>query len=673
MRSLPSEASPRVHLSAAAFALTTFVLGVGMTPRASAALAGTAALAVPVVVLAFRWHQVEGVLEAALRPLTQGRLRDSVEWRLVSLLRPHTRTVLVGLGLTLASTAVGVAKPWPTKILVDDVFGDGRFAGLGQRDALTVAAIMTVVLFLLSGGLALAQTRLLYGLTQRLIRDLRTDVFRHLTRASLRYHDSSGVGDTAYRISADTYALHTIVLGGLVPLTAATLTLVGTGFVMFSLDPVLAPLAMLSVPAAAIVSRRFAGTLRSSSVDVHERESQVYSHAEQTFTGIRTVQAFGRERFEADRFLDHADRSRGAMVRLVTEQTVFGLAVDGVLGLGIALVTWIAANRALAGHLSVGEVLVFLAYAATLYTPVSQLAGVVGELQTAAAGAQRVFEVLDAPQPHERPGATAPAAPARGELRLDGVSFGYAPGSEVLRDVGLTVTAGSTVALVGPTGAGKSTVLSLLLRLYDPDEGSVQLDGIDLRDLSLGWLRDQVAFVPQEPVLFPETIRENIRYGRLDASDDEVEEAARLANLYDEFARQPAGLDTPVGDRGVMLSGGQRQRIALARAFLKDAPVLLLDEPTAALDAETEVLVMDALWRLRAGRTCLVIAHRLSTVRHADAVVVVEEGRIVQQGDHPTLIRQPGLYRRLHEARFGRERGRGVVAIESFANPRTTT
>jgi ABC-type multidrug transport system fused ATPase/permease subunit len=295
---------------------------------------------------------------------------------------------------------------------------------------------------------------------------------------------------------------------------------------------------------------------------------------------------------------------------------------------------------------------VFLAYAGMLYTPVSELAGVFGELQEASASAQRVFEVLDVPTPPEPEGAVPPADRAEGRLELAGVRFGYDPVHPVLDGVDLVVEPGRTVAMVGPTGAGKSTVLSLLLRLYDPDEGAVLLDGHDLRSLPSAWVRDQLALVPQDPMLFPVSVRENIRYGRLDASDAEVEEAARKANILEELVEDPRGLDAPVGDRGVTLSGGQRQRVAIARAFLKDAPVILLDEPTSALDAGTEALVMEALWRLLEGRTCVVVAHRLSTVEEADRVVVVDEGRVVQHGTHRQLLRRRGIYRELHAARF---------------------
>jgi ABC-type multidrug transport system fused ATPase/permease subunit len=413
---------------------------------------------------------------------------------------------------------------------------------------------------------------------------------------------------------------------------------------------------------ASVVAGRFGSRIRDDSMAVHERESEVYAHAEQTLGSIRTVQAFGREGYEAERFTRRADASRGAMLRLVTKQTVFGLAIDFVLALGLALVTWVAARHALAGDLTPGEVLVLLAYAGSLYGPIAGLSSIFGELAAAAAGAQRVFDVLDEPVPTDAPGALAPSLRAVGEVQLDRVTFGYLPDHPVIEEIDLDARPGEMVALVGPTGAGKSTIVSLLLRLYDADAGTVRIDGHDVRTLPQQWLRDQIAYVPQDPVLFPVSIRENIRYGRLDATDAEVEEAARLANILDELRADPRGLDAPLGDRGVTLSGGQRQRVAIARAFLRNSPIVVLDEPTSALDASTESMVMDAVERLVRERTAIVVAHRLATVHRADQVLVLDGGRIVERGRHQQLLRAGGLYRDLHRARFGAQR-RTVVPL----------
>jgi len=559
-------------------------------------------------------------------------------------------------------TLAGLAKPWPTKILIDDALGSHSFLGLHAHAALLLSVFATIALFLVAGGLGLLQTALLFGLSQRLIADLRERTFEHLTRISLRYHDERSTGDSIFRVTNDTYAVQSVLLDGLVPLASAFLSLTGAVIVLLAFDPFFALLSAVSAPFAFVLSKRFTGRINKSAATLQLRESEVYSQAEQTLGGIKTVQAHGREDHEAARFATRTGASRIAMMRLVTDQTLFGLAIDFVLAAGLGLVTYVAAERALSGAITPGEVLVVIAYAGTVYQPMSGIASTIGELRAASAAAERVFEVLDQPHVVAPRHATPPAARAQGRLSFDKVSFEYSAGRRVLDDISFSVDPGQLVALVGPTGAGKSTIASLLLRLYDPRTGCVTLDDVDLRRLPLGWLREQIAFVPQEPALFNASLRENIRYGRLNATDEEVLSAAMAANL-DELLEDPRGLDLVVGGRGNTLSGGQRQRVAIARAFLKNAPVLILDEPTSALDAATEVLVMDALEQLFADRTAIVIAHRLSTVYRASQVLVVREGRIVQQGTHAQLSRQAGLYRTLHQARFGRQRGAKPLAI----------
>jgi ABC-type multidrug transport system fused ATPase/permease subunit len=422
---------------------------------------------------------------------------------------------------------------------------------------------------------------------------------------------------------------------------------------MLALDVELTFLALASVPFAALATRRFTGRIRVASLALRDREAAVYAHAEQTLGEIRVVQAFGRERYESTRFAERARASRDAYMSLTQTQVLFGLAVDFILSAGLGVVTWVAARHALAGGMTAGEVLVFVAYAASLYGPVSGLAGIVRELQHAAASAQRVFELLDEPWLDQALDKPIPARRARGELTVRAVRFSYTPERRVLWDISFTARPGELIALVGPTGAGKSTLMSLLLRLHDPTEGRIEIDGVDLRDVPLPWLRQQIALVPQEPTLFPASVRENIRYGRLDATDEEVERAAAAAKILDELRDDPRGIDAPLGDGGITLSGGQRQRVAIARALVRDAPIVLLDEPTSALDASTEERISESLGELLVGRTAIVIAHRLDTVRRADRILVLDKGRIFQAGTHEELRHERGLYRRLHEARFG--------------------
>jgi ATP-binding cassette subfamily B protein/subfamily B ATP-binding cassette protein MsbA len=641
----------------------------GWMPLYLVAIAAAVALA---LITGEQWKRIRRFLGRRERdgdgnvvPLGRGRPAPtkgaSVERRLFRYLRPYWRGVLAAFGITVSAVLVGLAKPWPTKILVDDVLGTEQLFGFGKQAALAASVLLTLVIFLVSGALGILQTRVVTGLSQRLLQDMRGQLFGHLTRLSLRFHDERGIGDTAYRVTTDTYAVQSILLNGLLPTAAALFQLIGTLVIMIRLDVQLALLALVSAPIAIVVTKRFGTFIRRYSLEYTQRESDVYTHAEQALAGIRTVQAFAREQYETNRFQGHVAASRTAMMRLVTLQTLFGLAISGILALGMATVTWFAAQRAISGELSTGEVLVILAYAGGLFGPISGLTSVFADLQKAAAGAGRVFEVLDLPQPPNTAAIADVPDRAKGHIRMEGVGFAYSPGVPVLADIDLEAKPGQLVALVGPTGAGKSTLASLVLRLYDPDEGRVLLDGVDLRDLPLEWVREQVAFVPQEPLLFPISVRENIRYGRLEATDDEVEQAARDANILDELLVDPRGLDAPLGERGVTLSGGQRQRVALARAFLRDSPVVLLDEPTSALDAGTEMLIMDALDRLAANRTTIVIAHRLATVHRANRVIVLEHGRLTQIGTHRQLIRRRGRYRDLHEARFGPERAAASV------------
>src|SRR3954454_9200080 len=465
----------------------------------------------------------------------------SVERRLVLLLRPFWRQVVSGLAVTFGITLVGLAKPWPTKILVDDVFGPHRLWGLSQDAALAISVGLTMALFLLSGVLGLWQTRVLMGLGQDLVANLRRETYAHATRLSLRFHGENSAADSVYRLANDTYAVQSVLLDGVVPLVAALMTLGGTLGLMLAMDVELTFLALLSLPLAAIATNRFSRRIRRASLNLRDREAEVYAHAEQTLGEIRTVQAFARERHESGRSTARAQASRDAYMDLTQTQVVFGLVIDFILSAGLGLVTWVAAKHALAGGMTAGDVLVFVAYAGSLYGPVSGLAGIVRELQSSAASAQRVFELLDEPWLDHGLEKPVPARRATGELVMRDVRFAYREGHEVLHGISFRASPGELIALVGPTGAGKSTIMSLLLRLHDPSSGAIELDGIDLRDMPLPWLRAQLAVVPQEPALFGTSVRENIRYGRLKATDEEVERAAAAAEVLDELVADPRG------------------------------------------------------------------------------------------------------------------------------------
>ncbi len=562
-------------------------------------------------------------------------------------------TMVVRIGLDLL-------KPWPMKLLVDHGLGSqplppalaavvASWPGGGTREALigwSVAA--TVVLFLAGWALGVAVSYASIGFGQRMIYDLATDVFSHLQRLSLKFHSRQSVGDSIRRVTTDCGCISVIVKDAALPFVAALVTFVAMFVVMWRLEPRLTLVSMAAAPWLFIVLRRYMQPMLDTSYAQQEAEARLYEVVERQLTAIPVVQAFGQEP-AGDRVFA---QTTAAAVDAAVESTVVGLKFRLFTGLGTALGTaailWLGAHSVLDGRLTVGGILVFLAYLAALYGPLETLMYAPSTTQGAVGSARRVLEILDTRREVEdRPGAlTVPRL--AGHLRLEHVTCGYDEGRPILRDIDLEVRPGETVALIGPTGAGKSTLAGLVPRFYDPWSGRVTIDGIDVRDLALKSLRSQVAVVLQEAFLLPTTIAENIAYGRPGAPRAEIEAAARAANAHDFIMRLPAGYDTIVAERGATLSGGERQRLSVARALLKDAPILILDEPTSAVDAVTEALLLEALERLMHGRTTLIIAHRLSTVARADRIVALDHGVVVETGTPAELRRQGGMYARFH-------------------------
>ena len=579
----------------------------------------------------------------------------------------------LGVVLLIVSTLVSLTPPWMLKLIIDGFLGDEPVPGFLNRlaTALSVSHYKIALLTVLAGGLLLMQLvsalatvysmYLLVAVGLRMVFRLRCELFGHIQKLSLRFHDSTTVGDSLYRVTWDSYAAQALFNSGLVPALTALVGLAGIGGSMFTRDW-LVMLAGLGVglPLLALV-RWMDRPMTSHSMRVQERESEVSTRVQETLSGIRAVQAFGREGFETERFRREAESSLVANLRLTVLQTASQAAVGVLLAAGTALVVWFGCYRGL----TAGDVTMMVLYVGMLFKPLESLAYTAASIQGSVAGARRVFHILDQqPGVANAPDAVELSRRAAGQLTFDSVSFEYAPGQPVLKDISLELPAGATVALVGPSGAGKTTLVSLIMRFYDPNRGRILLDGQDLRKIKVESLRQNVSLVLQDPVLFGSTIGENIAYGRASSTPAEIEAAARAAGAHEFISALPLGYETQIGERGVSLSGGQRQRISIARAFLKDAPVLIMDEPTSALDAETEAHLLAAMERLKKGRTTIIIAHRLSTIRNADLIVAMRDGQVIECGSHAELLANPSLYAHLHSMQYGLAADSSEVASE---------
>ena len=584
--------------------------------------------------------------------------------RLIPYARPYRRSLGGVLLLMLSSVIFSVLAPWPLKLVVDYVLtgeplpegwdvlvvlpGTATPAGL-----LAWLAGATVLLFLAARGTETGRAVLSSRLGGKMTYDLGGDLFDRLQRLSLRFHGTHRVGDLVRRVTTDVSCVRGLVVGVFLQLATSLATLVVMFGIMWRLDPVLSLIALVAAPPLGMVIKLFAGPMAERTYEQQEREGELMARAEQTLTAVPVVQAFGREPHEDRQFRSMTHRTLRAYLRALASQMGFKIGTNTVTALGTAGLMIVGGLHVLNGTLTVGSLLVFLSYLASLYAPMETMAYLSTSVASAKAGARRVLEVLEAEEGvREAPDARPLPPPTRGAIAFEHVTFAYEPGTPVLQDVCLSIEPGETVALVGPTGAGKTTLASLIPRFFDPDRGTVRFDGHDVRHLTLESLRRQVALVLQEPFLLPLSVAENIAYGRPGASREEIERAAQAAQAAGFIASLPEGYDTVLGERGARLSGGQRQRLAIARALLKDAPVVLLDEPTSALDAGTEAGLMEALERLVAGRTVVVIAHRMTTVQRADRVVLLEHGRIARVWSQAEVAGADALYHGLHEMQF---------------------
>jgi len=580
-------------------------------------------------------------------------------------LRPYRRTLIFLTLATVFAALFGLAEPWPLAVILNQVlnqenpggFIEAIFGENPERIVLLLSMLGLRFFVVVAGnGFTVLNHYLGAKTEQNMVLDLRSDLFNHVQRLSLTFHDQRQTGQLMSQINNQAASMGNIVMV-IPPVAESLMTLVGMLVISALIDWELALLSLVVVPllfwSFGVYGKRIVPRLQR----VQQLEWRSLSIVHEAMAMLRVIVSFGREDYEHGKFKEQGKVAVDERVKLTVSQSLYTLGVQTASAAGLSLILGVGAWHVMNGKLSVGELIVVLTYMASVYQPLEQLSTTVGMIHEELVQFNASLSLLDMePEVKEKPDAIA-LDRVQGWVAAEGVSFAYSSRKRTLEDVSFRVAPGERVAVVGHTGAGKSTLMSLLIRFYDPKEGRIAFDGIDLRDVTLASLREQISVVLQDPLLFSGSIAENIRYGHLEASDEEIEIAARAANCHDFISRLPDGYDTVLGERGAHISGGERQRIAVARAFLRDAPILILDEPTSSIDSKTEDVILDSLEDLMEGRTSFMIAHRLSTVRHADQILVMQDGRVVERGTHEDLVDRGGVYTGLHQAQT-KERGR---------------
>lgn len=568
--------------------------------------------------------------------------------RLISYIKPYMPRLMAAVVCIVLAAAANLYVPWIMKDVIDKV--------LAQKDMLLLngIALGIVVVFFFRGLFFYGQTYLVSYIAQRVIIDIREELYRHLQRLSLSYYEKRKTGTIMSYITNDVAALQTALIDSLIEMVTEGAILIGSLGTMFFLHWKLSLLTLVTMPVIAQAMKIFGKKLKASGTVMQEKVADITSVLQESISSVRVIKSFVREDYEIERFREQNLLNFRAQMKNTQIMATLTPVVEFLAALGVTCIIWYGGYEVVNGNLTAGALVAFLVYAVNLANPVKRLSRVFGNVQRAMAAAERVFSVLDTkPEIVDKPGAKD-LPEIVGNVRFDRVTFEYKPGRAALSEITLEAEQGQMIALVGSSGAGKSTIANLIPRFYEIQSGSIQIDGIDIKDVKLRSLREQIGIVPQETVLFNGTIRDNILYGRLDADETEVVAAAKAANAHEFICAMPKGYDTQIGERGATLSGGQRQRISIARAILKNPRILILDEATSALDTESEKIVQAALDKLMVGRTSFVIAHRLSTILKADAILVMDKGRIVERGSHRELMELGGLYSNLYRIQFGK-------------------
>ncbi len=595
--------------------------------------------------------------------------------RVLPYLRPYRWLMGLAVAFTVLSALVALAQPWPLAFLVDSALGTrqpphiiSRVVGDSPSNRILFAVLLGLVITFVANGVSILSSYVQTRLEQRMIFDLRSDLFAHVQRLSLAFHDSAKTGGLMFAINYQASAVGSIAVAVL-PLAENVLTVAGMGFIAYRFDPRLALLALTVVPAIYYSTRVYANRVEPRLRHVRTLEGNSLSIVHEAISMLRVIVAFGRERYEHQKFRTQGRDAVDARIDVTVRQTAFSLGVNLLTAAGTAVVVAFGAHLVLDGELTVGELLVVLAYIGAVYRPLEEISGTAAALQEHLISLEAAVHLLDTNVEVKDPVDGVVLDRADGHVAMRGINFSYAGRVDTLKDISFEAAGGEVVAIVGPTGAGKSTLVGLIPRFFDPHRGRVLLDGVDVREITLESLRRQLSMVLQEPLLFSGTIADNIRYGWLEASEDDIVAAAQAANAHDFITRLPKQYETLLGERGAHLSGGERQRISVARAFLKDAPVLILDEPTSSIDSRTEGVILEALSRLMVGRTTFMIAHRLSTIRHARHILVLDHGRLVEQGSHEELVVAGGLYQEMYEAQNARQAVEGEPPAPAMEIP----